>query len=232
MSRNYNNYKNVAYNYGKAMNKLNSYEDVLNSYDYGLPDENDPEVQRILKQAASNAALDVAAFPRAPIKPVAQYRAPAPQYRAPAPQYRAPAPQSDYQKFTSAAKNLGAKNQLSEKEYNKIMNTNYNTYSSISDADLDYGLSYLDDELAKPIDLSKIEFRIPRRRISRSSKSQYAKRRTSKSASKRRISKTSRVVKSQYAKKTTKKRTSKRTTKKTSSKRTSKKTSSKRNTKN
>jgi len=99
--------------------------------------------------------------------------------------------------YSGLTQGYGLKNPLTEKQYNDILNKQYNTYNTLDESELDNALSYFDDELSKPLDLS--QFRIPRRRITRSPKSQYAKRKTAK-------------------RKTTKRKTTKRKTKSTASK--------------
>ena len=46
----YNNNRNTTIKYKNAMNNLDKYQFALDQYDYGLPGEDDPEVQNIIAQ--------------------------------------------------------------------------------------------------------------------------------------------------------------------------------------
>lgn len=91
----YNNNRNTTIKYKNAMNNLDKYQFALDQYDYGLPDENDPEVQNIIAQQMARAKLEyIDSLPKVPNS----YKTPAPQYRAPVVQ-----PQSIVQKRTPLA---------------------------------------------------------------------------------------------------------------------------------
>ena len=153
----YNNNRNTAINYKNAMNNLDKYQFAFDQYDYGLPDENDPEVQNIINQNIAYNNLKY--FESLPKVPTSSYKAPTPVYKAPTPVYKAP--EKKKSPFTKAQRNYI----LSEIRNNKLTEEDYN-----------YLLGELDDELAGSIDYS--QFRIPRRRISRKPKSQHAKKKT------------------------------------------------------
>jgi hypothetical protein len=162
----YNNNRNTAINYKNTMNNLDKYQFAFNPYYYGLPDDDDPEVQDIIAQQMARVKLKyIDSLPNVPNG-----------YIAPAPMVK-PKSKSEYEKFRNAGKDLGLKTQWTEKEYNDIMNQKYDTYSSVNEADLDWALAQFDDELSSPIDYS--QFRVPRRRISRKPKSEYAKKNAS-----------------------------------------------------
>ena len=159
MSR-YNNNRNTTIKYKNAMNNLDKYQYAFDQYDYGLPDENDPEVQDIIAQQMAKVKLEyMDSLPKVPKS-----------YKTPAPQYRAPVVQT--QPMVQKRSPLAVFQQKPKKMYSR-------DYSSLSNETLDDALMQLglhDFDLdTSNLGIDYSQFRIPRRRISRKSKSQYAK---------------------------------------------------------
>lgn len=168
MSWNYNTYRDNTIGYQNAMNNLDRQQFALNQYDYGLPGEDDPEVQNIIAQQMARAKLEyIDSLPKVPNR----YVAPVPQYRAPVPQYRAPVVQAQpmVQKRTPLAI-------FQQQNPNKMY---FTEYSGLSNEVLDDALKQLDlhdfDLDTSNLGIDYSQFRIPRRRIPRTPKSQHAK---------------------------------------------------------
>jgi hypothetical protein len=149
----YNNNRNAIIKYKNAMNNLDKYQFAFDQYDYGIPGEDDPEVQNMIAQQMARVKLEsMDNFPKVPTT-----------------SYKAPMSIQKKSPFTKAQRNYI----LSEIRNNKLTEDDYN-----------YLLGELDNELSGSIDYDKLgidysQFRVPRRRISRKPKSQYAKKKAS-----------------------------------------------------